>query len=100
MVFACAAFTFKYYFSTGHPEISLTIAGAVLLVISIGLMKFLKSPQNGFTRELILKNSLANTNLEALIINNAMSVNAPVDTVNSHLGNGGDFGGGGASGDF
>ncbi|HWA34129.1 MAG TPA: hypothetical protein VG737_08375, partial [Cyclobacteriaceae bacterium] len=31
VVIALSAFTFKYYFSLGHPEITLTVAGALLL---------------------------------------------------------------------
>jgi len=99
IVLACGVFTFKYYFSTGHLEISLTLAGAVLLGISIYLMRYLKTPKQGFTGEPILQNKYLDANLEAFVINNTMSVNAPMGG-EAPLGQGGEFGGGGASGEF
>jgi hypothetical protein len=53
-VIALSVFTFKYYFSLGHPEITLTIAGIVLLLVSIALLNYLKVVRNGYTRENLL----------------------------------------------
>ena len=54
IVLAFSVFTFKYYFSLGHPEITLTLAGIILLIVSIALLNYLKIMRNGFTRENIL----------------------------------------------
>lgn len=93
---AAAVFTFKYYFSLGHPEISLTIGGAILIVIALCCMKFLKTPKNGFTRLQLLHNPMENANLTAIISAQTLGGHA----INSSLCNGGTSGGAGASGNF
>jgi hypothetical protein len=99
IVIAFSAFTFKYYFSLGHPEITLTIAGLVLLAVSISLLNYLKIMRHGFTRENLLTEKWGNMNVEAFVISQTMGGNQ----VNANSGSspgGGDSGGGGASSSF
>jgi hypothetical protein len=99
LAIAFSAFTFKFYFSLGHPEITLTAAGIVLTVTAIFLLNYLKVMRHGFTRENILTEKWSNLNAEAFIISQTMGGNRV--TVNEQLkGGGGGFGGGGASGGF
>lgn len=95
---AFSAFTFKYYYSLGHPEISLTIAGLLLLMVAILLLNYLKVMRNGFTRENILSSRWANANVEAFVISQTMGGNQQPDV--GDVPGGGGFGGGGASTDF
>lgn len=99
IVLAFSVFTFKYYFSLGHPEITFTVAGVILLVISIALLNYLKKQRNGFTHENILSEKWGNLNAEAFIISQTMGGNRVVvdDTMK---GGGGEFGGGGATGGY
>jgi uncharacterized membrane protein YgcG len=96
---AFSAFTFKYYFGTGRHEITFTVSGALLLIVSIVLLRYLKTTRNGFTSENIIDDKWANSNAEAFIISQTLGGNkgAPTDTPKE---GGGSFGGGGASGEF
>ena len=60
-------------------------------------MQLLKKPKNGFTRELLLTDKWADQNLEATVISQTLGGNA-IDE--NFKGEGGEFGGGGASGNF
>lgn len=93
---AITVFTLKYYFSLGHPEVSITIAGAFLTVGAIILMKYLKKERKGFIREKLLSNKWNNSNLTATIV--SQTLGGHVDTKDNQLQSGnGEFGGGGAS---
>jgi uncharacterized membrane protein YgcG len=94
---AFSVFTFKYYFSLGHPEITLTLAGAVLLTVSLYLFKFLKTIRGGFTRENILKEKWADANPEAFVMSQTLGGNKMVEGPSADSGSGGSFGGGGSS---
>ncbi len=96
---AGSVFTFKYYYNLGHPEITLTIAGVVLLLMAIALLGYLKTVRYGFTRENLLTEKWGVGNVEAFIISQTMGGNL-VTTDTSFKPGGGTFGGGGASGDF
>ena len=96
---AFSVFTFKYYYSTGHHEITFTVSGALLLLISLVLFRYLKTPKQGYTRENILKEKWAAMNPEAFIMSQTMGGNG-VTVDDSFKGGGGAFGGGGASGDY
>ena len=97
LTIALAIFTLKFYFSLGHPEISITIGGAVLIVVSIVLMRYLKNPRNGFTREQLLTNKWDNSDAAAFVVSQTLGGNAVND---QFKGDGGTFGGGGASGSY
>ena len=94
-----SVFTFKYYYSLGHPEISLTAAGAVLIGVTLALLNYLRTPKHGFTRENILSEKWGNVNAEAFIISQTLGGNK-VTVDDTAGGGGGKFGGGGASGEF
>lgn len=98
LVVAFSVFTFKYY-SPGHTEITLTIAGAILITIAILLMRYLKTMRGGFTRENLLSHSWGNMNVEAILISQTMGGNQATKT-DQETGGGGDSGGGGASSGF
>jgi uncharacterized membrane protein YgcG len=99
IVLAFSVFTFKYYFSLGHPEITLTVAGLTLLAISIALLNYLKIARNGFTREKLLTEKWGSMNAEAFIISQTMGGNQ-VTVKEQFKGGDGSFGGGGATGSY
>ena len=98
IVVAFSVFTFKYYYSSGHPEITLTLAGLLLLTVSFLLLNYLKTPKKGFTREALLNEKWAEQNIEAVAISQTIGGNQMSEE--GFSGNGGEFGGGGASGGF
>ncbi len=99
IVIAFSTFTFKYYFSLGHPEITLTLAGIILIAMSIGVMRYLKTMRNGFTRDNLLSERWGNMNVEAFIISQTMGGNQSA-VAQPDMPGGGHFGGGGASSNF
>lgn len=99
LVIAFSVFTFKYYFSLGHPEITLTIAGVILIGISLLLLNYLKVIRSGFTRENHLPEKWGDMNVEAIVISQTLGGNE-IKVGDSPVQNGGDFGGGGSSDSF
>jgi uncharacterized membrane protein YgcG len=99
LVLAFSVFTFKYYYSLGHTEITLTGAGIILVGIAILLMRYLKTIRAGFTRENLMASKWGAMNVEALLISQTMGGNQP-GNINTDTGGGGDSGGGGASTSF
>ena len=97
VVLAFSAFTFKYYFSLGHPEISLTSAGAVLIGIALALFRLLRTSKSGFTRERLLTEKWAAANPEAFIISQTMGGNNVSTQDSPEIGGGGQSSGGGAA---
>lgn len=95
LVLAFSVFTFKYYFSLGHPEISLTLAGIILIGIAMMLFRYLRSPRHGFTRENLLGEKWAGANPEAFVISQTLGGNVPME--GPQHGAGGLSGGGGSS---
>ncbi len=98
-VFAFTAFTFKYYYSFAAPEVSLTIAGTIVFAIAMILMNYLKEIRNGFTRENLLSEKWAGTNIQAFVISQTLGGNQATSSANDTPG-GGQFGGGGSSDSF
>ena len=99
LTLALAVFTLKYYFSLGHPEISITIGGGLLIVVSLLLMKYLKTPRNGFTRDQLLTNKWDNSDFTAFIASQTLGGHQINDSTDFQSG-GGASGGAGASGEF
>lgn len=99
LVLAFSVFTFKYYYSLGHPEITLTGAGMFLIVVTLAILNYLKTPRKGYTRENILSERWGNVNAEAFIIAQTLGGNK-ISVEDTSGGGGGKFGGGGASGTF
>jgi hypothetical protein len=96
-VLAFSVFTFKYYFSLGHHEITLTVSGIILLAIAVSLLRWLKVPQFGYTRENILNEKWANSNAQAFIVSQTLGASKAPEM---HQFGGGDAGGGGAESKF
>ncbi|HVD98243.1 MAG TPA: hypothetical protein VNB90_08550 [Cytophagaceae bacterium] len=97
---AAAVLTFKYYFSLGHHEITLTISGVIMILIAWLSIRFLKTPKYGITFEEDSDEKILDKfDAEALIIAQSFSsTHAPAQD-GVEMG-GGNFGGGGASSDF
>ena len=97
-----AALTFKYYFSLNHPEITLTAAGIIMILIAYFSIKYLKTDKYGITfQEDVNEDNFLKRNAEALIIAQSFSsqtTNQHHDDSNSF--GGGDFGGGGAGNSY
>jgi hypothetical protein len=97
LVIAFTVFTFKYYYSLGHHEITFTIAGAILLLITLGLLNYLKVMRGGFIRENQLPEKWGAANLQGIIFSqtlggNEVAADAPVG--------GGESGGAGSTDSF
>jgi len=99
ILLAFTVFTFKYYYSLGHTEITLMLAGSILIILAIVLMRYLKTMRNGFTGEDILSSKWANLNVEAFVIAQTMGGNQ-TEALRTTAGGGGSFGGGGSSDSF
>jgi hypothetical protein len=93
---AASILTYRHYHSIMPFEWALTLAGIAFLALGYFLMHYLKAPRNGFVyapeRH---KNSL----MEALVVNQLLQ-QTPATPDDSVRYGGGDFGGGGASGDY
>jgi hypothetical protein len=100
LALAFSVFTFKYYFSLGHPEITLTLAGAVLLTVALYFFRYLRVPHHGYTRENLLKEKWASANPEAFVISQTMGGNQVSAEAGPDMGGGGKMGGGGSSDSF
>lgn len=106
LLLAIAVLTFKYYFSLGHPEISLTVAGIVMILIAYLSIRYLKTDKHGITfKEDVDEDNFLKTNAEALIIAQSFSqqVHSSPQPENNLGGTdlgGGDFGGAGSGGNY
>lgn len=95
---ALSVITFKYYFSLGHYEITLTIAGAIMVGIAYACIRYLKENNTVFTyQEDITDETPGFANAEALLV--AQTFSTPVPEKGLEFG-GGQFGGGGAGGNY
>ena len=99
IILGFSVFTFKFYYSSGHPEITVTLAGATLLAVAIFLLNKLKKPINGITRERLGVSDLDALTAEGVFISQTVG-GITTGQQEGELFQGGDFGGGGASGNF
>jgi len=99
ILLAFAVFTFKYYFSMGHHEVTYTIGGAILVVVAVVLFRYLKKSRNGYTAENVLKEKWADANPEAFVMSQTLGGNR-VASQDGFAGKGGGFGGGGSGADY
>ena len=97
---AFSVFTFKYYYSFGHPEITLILSGIISILVAVLLMRYLKDSRKGFTSKNLVTSAWANLNVEAFIISQTMGGNQPEKVEAKEMGGGGRMGGGGASTSF
>jgi uncharacterized membrane protein YgcG len=100
LLVAAAAFTFRNYYHVMPVEGVLSIVGAVLLLGAYLIMRYLKTPKHGFTYEVLdEENIMDKLKLESLIVSETFSGTQATPPPGTRFG-GGDFGGGGASGNF
>ena len=96
-----SAITFKYYFSTGYPEILLIVAGMILIAVAYAAIQYLKTPKHRLTFEVEPdEDNFLKTNGEALLqarsFGHTTHTTKPEHTVEF---GGGSSGGGGATGE-
>ncbi len=99
LLIAAIIVTVRYYYNFAPVEIIMVISGILLLIISYGLIKYLKKPKYGFTRNESISTDLKEMEtIESLILAETFS-QVPA-TSNATKFGGGDFGGAGSSGEF
>ncbi len=93
--------TFRYYFSLGHPEVMVTVAGAVLVVFAYVAIRLLKRGDLPFTYAQDAEEPEEGQELESFIVSEtfARSAQGPVPVGENPFG-GGQFGGGGSGGKY
>jgi hypothetical protein len=96
LTIALSVITLKYYFSLGHPIVTITFSGLILISISLLLLNYLKNSKKGFTREKLLDDKWGSKNITGIIASETLGGNQINDTQESTSFNGGNFGGGGA----
>lgn len=100
LLIAVSALTFKYYFSLGHPEVSLTIAGSVMMALAYASIKYLVTDKNGISfKDDPNEDNFLKTNAEALVIAQSFGTHAQPTDTGVQMG-GGEFGGGGSGNKF
>lgn len=90
--------TFKYYFSLLDPIIVMSISGALLIVLALAFLNYLKTMKSGFTRERLLKQNWSSKNWSALIASQTLGGSDATNPNEDIEFGGGSFGGGGAGG--
>lgn len=100
IILAVGVLTFKYYYSIAPPEISLTIAGVVLLFLSYLSIRYLRKNNSVFSyKEEDAETLLAGMEAESLVIAQSFTPSASPPEKGLEFG-GGEFGGGGAGGKY
>jgi hypothetical protein len=99
LLLAFSVFTFKYYYSLGYTELSLLVAGSILIMVAVILMRYLHVQRGGFTGEDVLSSKWATLNVEAFVISQTMGGNQAPKDIRTQ-GGGGTFGGGGSTESF
>ncbi len=95
---AVTIFTVRYYHNILPLEISMLIAGAIMITVSYMLIQYLRIPKKGYTSADLDPRNKNILNAEALIIAQTFGTSSKSD--NNNLFGGGSGGGGGATGDF
>ncbi len=89
--------TYRYYYAIMPIEWALTLAGILVLVLAVFLIKYLKTPQHGFAY--LLKTSKTNF-IESLVMNQLLQQSAHTTAEHNIKYGGGDFDGGGAGSEY
>lgn len=98
LLLGATVFTIHYYYSFMPVEMMLTFGGTVILGSAYGLIKWLHEPVDGFTSKAVSTgNTFGKLQIESLIIAQTFK---PGNEQNESTFGGGNFGGGGASGEF
>ncbi len=101
LTIALSVITFKYYFSLGMPVLTITIAGAILVIVALLLLNYLKQVRNGYTRERLLDNKWSSPDMMAFVASQTLGGNQGSGSVSDELQfGGGKFGGAGAGGNW
>lgn len=95
---AATIFTVRYYHNIFSAEISMLIAGSIIIALSYALIKYLEISKHGFTSRNLHPGNKNLLNAEALII--AQTFGHSPKTESSNIFGGGTGGGGGATGNF
>jgi hypothetical protein len=99
IMIALSVLTFKYYFSLGHHEVTLTIAGVVMVGIAYGCIRYLKKNTTPYTyQEDVSDETPSFSQAESLIA--AQTFGPSVAPEKGFDFGGGKFGGGGAGGQY
>jgi hypothetical protein len=100
LLIAVAVLTFKYYFSLGHPEVTLTAAGLVMIILAYSSIRYLRNDRYGITfKNDPNEDDFLKSDAEALIIAQSFGSVAPSKDAGVEFG-GGEFGGAGSGGKF
>ena len=98
---ALSVITFKYYFSLGMPVLTITISGAILIIVALLLLNYLKQPRKGYTREKLLNNKWSSPDIMAVVASQTLGGNQSSGSVSEDINfGGGKFGGAGAGGNW
>jgi len=101
LTIALGVITFKYYFSLGMPVLTVTIAGAILVIVALLLLNYLKQVRNGYTREKLLDNKWSSPDIMAVVASQTLGGNQGSGSASEdNLFGGGKFGGAGAGGNW
>lgn len=96
-----AVFTIRYYHSILPLEWALVAGGAILILLSYALIKYLRTPRYGFTAEEDDDNhGVLNLTIESLVIAETFHAQGQSTAPNDFQFGGGSGGGGGAGGQF
>ncbi len=98
-IVALTVLTLEYYHPPTYPEISIAIIGGVMILLALVIMKYLKKIRNGYTREQIIAEKWENSDLVALVASQTLGGHQ-IEATPDKMGKGGEFGGGGASGEY
>src|SRR6185295_6812101 len=95
-----AVLTIRYNYSVLPVEIALILGGLLLLALAWAALKFLAQPKKGFTKEKDESEEfLIHPDLEAFLVSQTLTPQAPVKEESKITFGGGRFGGGGAGGE-
>ena len=101
LLIAVSVLTFKYYFSLGHPEITLTTAGLVMIILAYGSIRYLNQDRHGITfKDDPNEDDFLKSNAEALIIAQSFGSAATQSPDPGAEFGGGEFGGAGSGGKY
>ena len=101
ILIAAAVLTFRSYYHVLPVDVALCIAGAIILSVVYGAIKYLKTPKHDFTyAESDEADKSDHLKIESLIVAQSFSQAPAAPADDGVKFGGGDFGGGGSSGDF
>ena len=90
--------TYRYYFAIMPIEWALSLAGLIVLVLAVYMIKYFKTPQHGFVY--LAKNN-KNNFIESLVMNQVLQKAAHTNQADGDIKyGGGDFDGGGAGSEY